>query len=146
MGSNQDSFDANNKATYSSVNSPMSAKSPPFSPGSSNQFFNSSKFSASSDSNSPNPQFTRSPSFNQNNSFRKNSFQNNYNNNNNQTPTGGNNMRYHNQNFQHHNNSGNPNSVSLYVKADNVNEDLLRSIFNANVSNAKLISIDVKTK
>lgn len=63
-------------------------------------------------------------------------------------------MRFHNNNYHHHgnnnnqnnNNNHNQNGFSLYVKANNVNEDLLRSIFNANVSNAKIISIDVKTK
>jgi RNA recognition motif-containing protein len=33
----------------------------------------------------------------------------------------------------------------LYVKANNVTEELLRNIFNANVSNAKVLSIDIKT-
>ena len=44
--------------------------------------------------------------------------------------------------------SGTPqqNGVSLYIKANNVTEDILRSIFNANVSQAKIISIDVKLK
>lgn len=44
--------------------------------------------------------------------------------------------------------SGTPqqNGVSLYIKANNVTEDILRSIFNANVSQAKIISIDVKIK
>ena len=37
-------------------------------------------------------------------------------------------------------------SVSLFIKANNVTEDLLRSTFNANVSQVKVLSIDVKTK
>lgn len=36
--------------------------------------------------------------------------------------------------------------ISLYIKANNVTEDLLRSLFNANVSQAKILSIDVKNK
>lgn len=35
--------------------------------------------------------------------------------------------------------------MSLFVKANNVTEELLRSIFNANVANAKVLSIDIKT-
>ena len=38
------------------------------------------------------------------------------------------------------------NGVSLYIKANNVTEDILKSIFNANVSQAKIISIEVKLK
>ncbi len=37
-------------------------------------------------------------------------------------------------------------SVSLFIKANNVTEDLLRSAFNAHVSQIKILSIDVKTK
>lgn len=33
----------------------------------------------------------------------------------------------------------------MFVKANNVTEELLRSIFNANVANAKVLSIDIKT-
>ena len=36
--------------------------------------------------------------------------------------------------------------ISLFIKANNVSEDLLRSLFSANVSDAKILSIDVKTK
>jgi hypothetical protein len=39
----------------------------------------------------------------------------------------------------------NQNGISLFIKANNVNEELLRSLFSANVSQAKVISIDVKT-
>jgi len=60
----------------------------------------------------------------------------------NQTPTSQSNTRFNNQqqNFQQRN------GISLFIKANNVNEELLRSLFNANVSQAKIVSIDVKTK
>lgn len=40
----------------------------------------------------------------------------------------------------------NNNGVALFVKANNVTEDLLRSLISSNVSEAKIISIDIKTK
>lgn len=43
-------------------------------------------------------------------------------------------------------NWGNNNGVALFVKANNVTEELLRSLISSNVSEAKIISIDVKTK
>jgi len=44
------------------------------------------------------------------------------------------------------NNQNQDGSVSLFIKANNVTEDILRSAFNANVSQVKVLSIDVKTK
>jgi hypothetical protein len=37
------------------------------------------------------------------------------------------------------------NGISLFIKANNVNEELLRSLFGANVANAKILSIEIKT-
>ena len=70
-------------------------------------------------------QFSRTPSFNQRGNFRRNP-----------SDTPG-----YQQRFQQKNQG-----ISLYIKANNVTEDLLRSLFNANVSQAKILSIDVKNK
>ncbi len=73
----------------------------------------------------------------------------------NQTPNSANSPsgppRFHSPNFGNNGNTyaaGNSNQagVSLFIKANNVSEDLLRSLFGANVSGAKILSIDVKTK
>jgi hypothetical protein len=58
--------------------------------------------------------------------------------------------RYQNPNYGNNNyntnNNQQQNGVSLFIKANNVNEELLRSLFSANVSGAKILSIDVKAK
>lgn len=55
------------------------------------------------------------------------------------------NFRY-NQKSNYNNNQQQQNGVSLFIKANNVTEELLRSLFNANVSQVKVLSIDVKNK
>lgn len=127
-----DSFGPNRSAAYSSVVSPTSSQSSPF--ASSNSPYNTSgnRYS-SSDNSSYSPSFNQKP-FNRISSFQSNQY--------NQTPTSQSNTRFNNQqqNFQQRN------GISLFIKANNVNEELLRSLFNANVSQAKILSIDVKTK
>ena len=112
-------------------------------------YFSSNRFSFNSDNH-------QSPNYNNNNNnnrggyHKNNSFQSSYNqsqnNNNNNDSNQRNNFRFQNQRQnsqqqQQQNNGG----ISLYVKANNVTEELLRNIFNANVSNAKVLSIDIKT-
>lgn len=151
---NTDPFDSNNKITYSSINSPNSAKSPnvanPNSP-----FFNANKFSFSNNSDNFNQQqqYVQSPNFNNNNrgGYRKNnSFQNNFNQQANNSsvisdPNNRGNFRFQNQRPNQQQQQQQQNGVSLFVKANNVTEELLRNIFNANVPNAKVLSIDIKS-
>lgn len=138
---NPDVLDPNRPVTYSSINSPNSSKSP----GVSSPYFGSNnKFSFSDNQPQHSPSYNNN--FNNNRGgggagggYRKNnSFQNNYNNQDNR-----NNFRFQaqRQNSQPQQQQG----VSLFVKANNVTEELLRSIFNANVPNAKVLSIDIKT-
>jgi hypothetical protein len=58
--------------------------------------------------------------------------------------------RFNNPNYSNYKNTGGgggqQNGVSLFIKANNVSEELLRSLFSANVSEAKILSIDVKTQ
>ena len=75
---------------------------------------------------------TSSPGFiPRNNNFRKNFDNNN---------------QHYSRNQSNFSGSPQQNGVSLYIKANNVTEDILKSIFNANVSQAKIVSIDVKMK
>lgn len=111
-------MEQNKQVTYSSVTSPNSAISPPIMANSSAQ---NARFSYSSGDS----QFSRTPSFNQRGNFRRNPSDN---------------SGYQPRFQQKHQ------GVSLYIKANNVTEDLLRSLFNANVSQAKILSIDVKNK
>ncbi|RNA13872.1 negative elongation factor E-like [Brachionus plicatilis] len=113
---NPDLMEQNKQVTYSSVTSPNSAISPPIMATSSAQ---NARFSYSSGDS----QFSRTPSFNQRGNFRRNPSDN---------------SGYQPRFQQKHQ------GVSLYIKANNVKEDLLRSLFNANVSQAKILSIDVK--
>ncbi len=55
-------------------------------------------------------------------------------------------MNQFNPQQQQNHNQNQRNGVSLFIKANNVSEDLLRSIFSSNVSQVKILSIDVKTK
>lgn len=122
----------NKQITYSSVTSPNSSKSPTTAINS--PYYNANKFSFSPTSDghfSQNNSGSSTPSggfMQRNNNFRKN-FDNN--------------QHQPRSNFYQ---SSQQNGVSLYIKANNVTEDILKSIFNANVSQAKIISIDVKIK
>lgn len=128
-------------ATYSSVTSPTSATSPSVSSAGS-AFFNS-KFTFPNDGQ----QSPQGPGGNRN--FRQKSFQNTFN-----PPSGGGGgfagsdspgfHRYPSNNYN--NQQQQQPGVKLFIKANNVTEELLRSLFNANVSQAKILSIDVKTK
>jgi len=126
-----DSFGPNRSAAYSSVVSPTSSQSSPFASSSSPYNTSANRYS-SSDNSSYSPSLNQKP-FNRMSSFQSNQYH--------QTPTSQSNTRFNNQQqgFQQRN------GISLFIKANNVNEDLLRSLFNANVSQAKIISIDVKT-
>lgn len=129
------------------TNSPSLTKSPNSfaSPNYGNKF----TYSTVSDS-----QYGQSPNYNRVYK-RMNSFQSPNNSDPNspsQGPTPGNGMpnfprfqkRPNNQFNQQHQNQRN--GVSLFIKANNVNEELLRSIFSSNVSQVKILSIDIKTK
>jgi hypothetical protein len=152
-------FDYNRQNSFSSINSPAILKSPPLSDN--NPFFNNSKFSFSDSSTqqaSPQPY---SPSFG-NKNFRKSSFPHKNSNFNNQSGTPNSTGAYSSSNSfenetndagfanskyqQNRNFSQQQQGVSLFIKANNVTEDLLRSLFSANVSQAKILSIDVKIK
>lgn len=109
-------MEQNKQVTYSSVSSPNSAISPPIM---ANSPAYNSRFSYNDN------QFTKTPSFNQRGNFRRNPSDN----------------PGYQQRFQQKSQG-----VSLYIKANSVTEDLLRSLFNANVSQAKILSIDVKNK
>ena len=131
----------NKQITYSSVSSPSSSKSPNMSTNS--PYYNTNnKFSFPTADNPNYSQNGSSPGFiPRNNNFRRNStYENNGNN------------QQHQSRMQGHQNSNNnfsqqqQNGISLYIKANNVTEDILKSIFNANVSQAKIVSIDVKMK
>lgn len=125
--------------SYSSMtSSPNSFSSP--------NYGNKFTYSTASDN-----QYGQSPNYNR--VYRRmNSFQNPNNPESpSQGPTPGNGMpnfprfqkRPSNQFNQQHPNQRN--GVSLFIKANNVNEELLRSIFSSNVSQVKILSIDVKT-
>lgn len=120
--------------------SPSSVQSPP----SNSPYYGANKFSFSSGDSSQSSHYSQSPSYNQRGNFRRNFQQN-------QTPnsTSDQQGQYSQGRFQYNYNQQQhqqQNGVSLFIKANNVTEDLLRSLFNANVSQAKIISIDVKTK
>ena len=128
-------------ASYSaSATSPNSATSPSTAAYNSPFSYNTNKFTFPNESSSPQSQNNRT-------NFRPKSFGNNSFN-----PSGGsfegNSPNYQQHRFQHNynNNQQQQNGVNLFIKANNVTEDLLRSLFNANVSQAKILSIDVKTK
>lgn len=140
----------NQQITYSSINSPNNAntKSPNAFTGSPNYSNTKLSYSTSGDTN----QFGQSPNYNRH-YRRMNSFSNDVPS---QGPTPGNgmpnipNFRFQKRPNQHFNNNNNnnfqqKNGISLFIKANNVSEELLRSIFSANVSQVKVLSIDVKT-
>ena len=143
----------NKQITYSSVSSPSSSKSPSVS--SNSPYYNAgNKFSFSSTDNAQNANYSHnnnnsgsSPNFlPRNNSFRRNNNNNNQYNNQSNTSPFENNTRMHPGQGSSYSQQQQQNGISLYIKANNVTEDILKSIFNANVSQAKIISIDVKLK
>ena len=122
------------KITYSSINSPNMPK--PY-------FGNNSKAAENQYGGSPNQRGYR-----KNTSFQNNYYNNSPNNNaDNNNPTQSGSFRFQNK-WQNQQFNGNTQQtgISLFIKANNVNEELLRSIFEANVSQVKVLSIDVKTK
>ena len=139
-----DTSSFNKQITYSSIQSSNnSAISPTI--GSNSPILNPNKFSYSDKPQGQQQNYNNQRSFYKANSFRHSNQSPNVTGDNNN----GNNFRFQNQRFQpnpqqqqQQQNSG----VSLYIKANNVTEELLRSIFTANVSQAKLLSIDVKNK
>ena len=68
------------------------------------------------------------------------------NNGNNSSFNQGNSPGFNINNYANNNNNQHQNGISLFIKANNITEELLRSLFNANVANAKILSIEVKTK
>ncbi|CAF0746497.1 unnamed protein product [Brachionus calyciflorus] len=136
---NPDLGEQTKQISYSSVTSPNSATSPPI-----NSPVYNARFSYSAGDNQP-AQYSRTPSFNQRTNFRKNSFQQN------QTPNSydqsgsGYSQPQQQQRFNYnYQQNQQQQGISLYIKANNITEELLRSLFNANVSQAKILSIDVK--
>jgi hypothetical protein len=113
----------NSKFPFDNINSPK-------------QYNNSNKLTVGGH------QYGRSMSFN-----HRGNFHNNNNNNQDQPRMAVNSYQggQHNSRFNQQQQQQN-NGYTLYIKADNVSEDLLRSIFNANVSNVKIVSIDIKNK
>jgi hypothetical protein len=109
-------------------------------------YFSSNRFSFNSD-NHPSPNYNNNNNrggYHKNNSFQS-SYNQSQNNNNNNDSNQRNNFRFKNQRQNSQQQQQNNGGISLYVKANNVTEELLRNIFNANVSNAKVLSIDIKT-
>ena len=128
--------DINNSNTSLSS---LATQSPPMSSNSPNFYGNKFQFPLSGDNQySPNRNFRKSLNQTPNSTYATGS------------PTTGASMsRFQNTNYSGTNSNNQicqQNGVSLFIKANNVTEDLLRSLFSANVSQAKIISIDVKTK
>lgn len=134
---------ANQQITYSSINSPNNTKSPNVFNGSPNYNNNRFTYSTAGENN-----YGQSPNYNRH-YRRMNSFNADGPSGPSQGPTPGNgmpNFRFQKRpNQQFNNNFQQKNGISLFIKANNVTEELLRSIFNANLSQIKILSIDVKT-
>lgn len=142
-------YESNQQITYSSIqNSPNFTKSPNAFPSPN---YAGNKFNYPTSGDGP---YGQSPNYNNQRQFQRRMHQSPNSTGGGDVGSGGGgagsgpmpgagmpNFRYHQKN---HYNNHQQNGISLFIKANNVTEELLRSLFNANVSQVKVLSIDVK--